>query len=197
MRREIEGETASAGRLAFRLGRAVGALGAFPGAALRLLRRIRFRRERGSQPASRPTACLPASKAAIRQGTPDLTRSLVSPDPLVRIASLRSLVDNPGPERGRLLAAALVDPEEDVRRTAAELVGDTKAEESVFSLLLALEDPSAEVRQAAEQAVAGVTGRELAATDTPEQRRERIAELKRWWKEQRYSQLARGWGEGS
>ena len=203
MKRGAEAEASTERRFAFRLGvatgRAASALGASCAAVIRSLRGIRFRRKRGPQPAGyEPARLVPAVEAAIRQRTPGLARMLVSPDPVVRIAALRSLVDAPSPESGRILAAALVDPDASVRRTAAEVVGETKAGESVFSLILALEDSSTEVRQAAEKAVAAVTGRDLAGSASPEQRRERISELKQWWKEQRYGQLTRGkGGEGT
>jgi HEAT repeat protein len=121
-----------------------------------------------------------------------LAQTLVSPDPAVRMAALRSLVEAPSPQSGRLLAVALVDPDANVRRTAAEVAGKLKAEEAVFCLILALDDASAEVRQAAEQAIAAVTGREVAGGTSPDERRARVSELKQWWKDQRYGQLSRG-----
>jgi HEAT repeat protein len=87
---------------------------------------------------------------------------------------------------------ALHDPEPNIRSAAASAAARARLSSAVFSLILTLDDPEQEVRQAAQQAIERITEQEIAFDPgQPESvRRQMIEELKGWWKEVRFAQLA-------
>ena len=133
-----------------------------------------------------------AAEVARGEGLAALARTLADPDPAVRIRSLEVICEFSEDRAARLLAGMLHDPEPVVRREAAAAASRLRASGVIFSLILALEDPRPEVRTASARAIAEITGREM-PTDRLDEREDRsrlVEELKRWWKEERFAQLA-------
>lgn len=133
-----------------------------------------------------------AAEVARSEGLAALARTLADPDPSVRIRSLEVICEFSEDRAARLLAGMLHDPEPVVRCEAAASAARLRASGVIFSLILALEDPRDEVRTASARAIAEITGREMPThrLDDPGERSRLVDELKRWWKEERFTQLA-------
>lgn len=133
-----------------------------------------------------------AARMAADEGFDALAQALSDPDALVRLKALGVICELSGARAARLLSGMLHDPDPRVRMAAADSAAQLQSFGTVFSLILALEDPIEDVRHAAAQAIETITGRrvpiDVGGTDTSVS--EVIAELKRWWKDQRYAQLA-------
>jgi HEAT repeat protein len=133
-----------------------------------------------------------AAEVARGEGLAALARSLADPDPSVRIRSLEVICEFSEDRAARLLAGMLHDPEPVVRCEAAGAAARLRASGVIFSLILALDDPRPEVRTASARAIAEITGREMPrdGIDGAEDRSRLVEELKSWWKEERFTQLA-------
>jgi len=133
-----------------------------------------------------------AAEVARNEGLAALARNLADPDPSVRTRSLEVICEFSEDRAARLLAGMLHDPEPIVRCEAAAAAARLRASGVIFSLILALEDPRPEVRTASAKAIAEITGREMPTNriDEPGERSRLVEELKRWWKEERFAQLA-------
>jgi len=87
----------------------------------------------------------------------------------------------------------LHDPEARVRCAAATAAARAGDRTSVFSLILALEDPEPAVRRMAADAIEIITGTSVDADAGSEAESHRqVDRLKRWWKAQRFEDLAVG-----
>lgn len=133
-----------------------------------------------------------AARVASDQGLGALSRTLADPDPAVRVLAVDVVCEFAEGRAAKLLSGILCDPDAGVRAAAAAATGRVRATGAVFSLILALDDPDRHVRDAASHALREITGKdpELGLDDDPVARHKRVMELKRWWKEQRFSQLA-------
>lgn len=120
-----------------------------------------------------------------------LARALADPDPHKRELALGVVCEFSSERASRLLSGMLHDPEPHVRCAAAACAMRVEAMGAVFALILALDDPDAEVRRAAEQALAAITGDPIDLDESGAGREAKIEELKRWWKERRFQELAR------
>ena len=161
------------------------------GRALRSRRKGRASRPRGAGPAVGESH-FEAAEVAWNEGLAALARRLADPDPSVRIRSLEVICEFSEDRAARLLAGMLHDPEPVVRCEAAAAAARLRTSGVIFSLILALEDPRPEVRTASARAIAEITGREMHTDqiDVPEDRARLVEELKLWWKEERFAQLA-------
>lgn len=155
-------------------------------------------------PASRTPRRLPpgrdsrrAGRAARVGGADRLSRALASPDPDVRALALETVADLDAERAARIVIETLHDPDPGVRCAAAATAARSRISPAVFSLILALDDDALEVREEAHMAIERITGQEVGfePADGPEARRRRIEELKSWWKELRFAQLALGFRE--
>lgn len=130
------------------------------------------------------------SAAAAEPGLRSLCAALSDADPAARVHALGVVGELSADTAAGLLAGALVDPDPSVRCAAAAAAARARAHGVVFSLIIALDDPDPSVRKAAGAALADITGKDTELGDDPEQRRARIDELKQWWKQLRFEQLA-------
>jgi HEAT repeat protein len=91
-----------------------------------------------------------------------------------------------------LLQTMMHDAAPSVRSLAAKVAGRMDRMELVATLIVALRDPDADVRRAAAEAVSRVTGRTIILRE-PESTigRAEFDTLKRWWRDKRYTDLAR------
>ena len=146
-------------------------------------RRQRARRERAVN--------LDAARVASSEGLQALARTLADPDPGVRILALEVICEFSEDRAARLLTGVLHDPEPSVRAAAAAAAGRLGASTVVFSLILALEDLDIEVREVSARALTQITGKkvELADAGDPVAIARQVADLKRWWKDERLSEL--------
>ncbi|MEE8408210.1 MAG: HEAT repeat domain-containing protein [Myxococcota bacterium] len=131
-----------------------------------------------------------AARAAEDRGLRRLAIALSDPDPAARVQALGVVGELSEDVATSLLAGALVDTNASVRCAAAAAAAQAKAHGVVFSLIIALEDPDLKVRKAAAAALATITGKDTDFGDDEDQRSAKIEELKRWWKQLRFEQLA-------
>jgi hypothetical protein len=138
-----------------------------------------------------------AARAAAGEGLGQLSRALMDPDPAVRALALETVADLDTERAAQMVIDTLHDPDPDVRCAAAAAAARGRISPAVFSLILALDDDEIEVRDEAHRAIERITGQEVGfePADAPETRRRRIEELKQWWKELRFAQLALGFKE--
>jgi len=139
-----------------------------------------------------PVSHSAAARLAQEQGQPALARALSDPDPSVRRLALRTVGEFSGDRAAHLLTEMLHDPDPGVRSAAAAAAARTRASGVVFSLILAIDDPARDVREASRLAFEEITGKTLdpRAGDDSAARAQLVEELKQWWKEQRFAQLA-------
>ena len=135
-------------------------------------------------------ASFEAAHIAADEGLSALSETLSDADPAVRMLAIDVVSELSGERAARLLGAVLHDPDPTVRRAAALAAGRLRASGTVFSLILAVEDPSADVRAAAARAIEDITGRPVSTEGSAAMRERAVRELKKWWKERRYAELA-------
>lgn len=160
-------------------------------------RRIMRRRDRAPLRPRTGAAMSDAAQEASALGLRGLSGELSSPDPYARQAALETVGELAEERASRILLAALHDPDAGVRSAAAAAAARARASSMVFSLILALDDPAAEVRLTAAMAIEEIadTRVDLSEDADAATRQRVIAELKRWWKQQRLAQLVRGAGQ--
>lgn len=134
----------------------------------------------------------PVDRTRAGDGTGELARALADPDPLVRALALETVGDFTGDRAGRLLAAVLHDSDPRVRCAAAAAAARAGASGAVFSLILSLDDDNRDVRLASARAIQQITGKEIDdhRLNDSESRIEALDELKAWWKQRRFAELA-------
>jgi HEAT repeat protein len=91
-----------------------------------------------------------------------------------------------------LLKTMIHDPAPSVRVAAISAIGRAASMDMALSLIVALGDPDPEVRRAAAEAVSRATGQNVPSMRAGPDHDE-IKRLKEWWKEQRYTEVARGY----
>ena len=134
---------------------------------------------------------LDAARMAADAGLGALAGALADPNPSVRARSLAMIAELSGERASRLLRAMIHDPEVDVRCAAIATSKQLGSMSVVSSLIVALEDAQADVRRAAAHAIAKITGQAVLPEDADfHVSPERIAELKRWWMEERVRELS-------
>lgn len=133
-----------------------------------------------------------AAKVAARDGMVRLSAALTNPDPTARMLALEAIGELDAEHAAQMIIDTLHDPDPDVRCAAAEAAVQARASAAVFSLILALDDEELEVREEAHLAIERITGQEIGfePAGDPAARQRRIDQLKRWWKEMRFAQLA-------
>lgn len=159
----------------------------------RSVRRLVGRRRREqAQGTVHPDARYEAAHIAADEGLGALARALADPDPTTRTTALDVICELSGKRAARLLAGVLHDPDPDVRAAAAGAAAEIGATGTVFSLILALDDPARRVRAAAARAIEVITGRPVEPEQggDPARRQQQIEQLKQWWKEERFAELA-------
>jgi len=133
-----------------------------------------------------------AARVAADEGQPALASALSDPDPAVRRLAMRTVGELSDERATRVLTEVLHDPDASVRCAAAAAAARSRASGVVFSLILALDDPDADVRAASLLAIEEITGEAIdpAAVEDSKRRRKLVADLKQWWKERRFAELA-------
>jgi hypothetical protein len=123
----------------------------------------------------------------------ELEEALTNPDPGIRGSALGNIGEFAGEEETVLILESLHDPDPGVRGVAAIAAARARAFGAVFSLILLLDDPSTEVRKAAKVAIERITGNRVKFDLNQETsaRKKKIEKLKNWWKEERFSRLAK------
>ena len=131
------------------------------------------------------------ARLAADEGLNALAQALSDPDPAVRMTALDVVCEFSADRAARLLAGMIHDPDASVRCAAAAAAARLRVVRAVSSLIVALDDPDASVRSAAAHAIEEITGRQLPPGDEQDScaRREKVEQLKRWWKEERLAQL--------
>jgi hypothetical protein len=134
----------------------------------------------------------PAADRARWEVSAELVEALSDPDPGIRRMALGSIRDI-GPESAAaMIVDALHDPDSSVRCAAATAAAELGASAAVFSLILSLDDPALEVRRTAKLAIEKITNRRIDfdPSGASAVRQKRIAGLKKWWKDERFTSLA-------
>jgi hypothetical protein len=133
-----------------------------------------------------------AAQFAMQSGMPALAEALSSPNPKIRKLAIDTIGEFSAEEASQLIIEVLPDPDPGVRCAAIAAAVRAKAPATVFSLILMLDDISVEVRSAAKRAIEALSGEKIAfdPEDESADLKEKIEELKRWWKERRLAQLA-------
>jgi beta-phosphoglucomutase-like phosphatase (HAD superfamily) len=179
-------------RIARRLGRvARRSVGLLAAPAKLLLPR---RRTRANAVTSQPTGGGVPELASLAsdRGLQSLAKALADPDPAARALALELVCEFSGPRAARLLGSMLQDPEPAVRCAAAAAAARVRTPAVVFSLILALEDADPEVRAAAAAGFQSITLRHIdpVALEEPAARTAIVDDLKAWWKDHRFTELA-------
>jgi HEAT repeat protein len=91
---------------------------------------------------------------------------------------------------GEVLKTMLLDPSAMVRCAAIRSASRVRTTDVLASLIVALRDPDAGVRAAAVDAVSSIRGRRLSYKEAGAVDPGEIEELKRWWRERRFAELA-------
>jgi HEAT repeat protein len=121
-----------------------------------------------------------------------LASALEHPDPELRARAVVVMAEFADNRAGRLLKVMIHDRCPAVRAVAVGAAGRTTDTDLVPSLIVALGDPDADVRRAAAEAVSRLTGQTVAPSVTDASiDREELERLKRWWKDKRFTDLAR------
>ena len=133
-----------------------------------------------------------AAQLAADQGLTALSTALADPDPTRRILALEIIARFSEDRATHLLSGVLQDPHPKVRAAAAATAGGLGAPAIVFMLILMLADPDPVVRATARTAIEEITGHRVALDESPSSGsyRRQVDDLKRWWKQRRFVQLA-------
>ena len=129
---------------------------------------------------------------AADDGLAALAETLASPSPSLRMRALEVLCEFSAERATPVVIELIHDPDPAVRSAAARAAARIRSTRAVGSLIVALDDPDAGMRRSSAEALQSIVGGEVEVDDEPdaEQRRRRQAELKRWWKERRFAELA-------
>jgi HEAT repeat protein len=121
-----------------------------------------------------------------------LLSALAKPDATSRILAMDVVCRFSGERAAHVLRTMLVDPDPAVRGAAACAAERIRSHRIVSCLIVALEDPDTNVRRAAERALETATQKRIGIVGLadPTLKRQKIAELKAWWKRERLAELA-------
>jgi HEAT repeat protein len=117
-----------------------------------------------------------------------------NPDAGVRRFALGTIGGQVEKTTQHIIIEALHDPDPAVRAAAASASARAHLSAAVFSLIIMLSDSSEDVVRAAEAAIEAITGRrvDLSHGQSEPARNKKIEQLKVWWKENRFADLAKG-----